>query len=136
MIIYKTLNSNISATTQYNDFVWGDEWGNIWGVGYSTGMSTIMTRAKPILSQTLSYITTKRATDKKISATTKVYNQIKREVTRLDVIFKLGIPKNIIFNLTENQDIAFTLTQGNDVTIQADDITDLIYDSKLDKYTK
>ncbi|MGI6636742.1 MAG: hypothetical protein ACOX2Z_00060 [Minisyncoccales bacterium] len=309
MIIYKTLNSNISATTQYNDFVWGDDWGNIWGVGYSTEMLTIMTRAKPILSQTLSYITTKRATDKKISATTKVYNQIKREVTRLvtssskisslitkllrlqkqiaaitntsnkiidnvkkiilsmsvimsakniknstltyikelssvlivnistkkhikkliavivdmlnlknvktfksieaiitayetinkiinstikgitttlaltskgikksinvisnilsveiynlrfikilstaisvvasilakfkpvviDVTFKLGIPKNIIFNLTENQDIAFTLTQDNDVTIQADDITDLIYDSKLDKYTK
>ena len=76
MIIYKTLSSNISATTQYNDFVWGDEWGNIWGVGYSTEMSTIMTRVKPISSQTLSHITTKRATDKKIAATTKVYNQI------------------------------------------------------------
>jgi len=83
MIIYKTLSSNISATTQYNDFVWGDEWGNIWGVGYSTEMSTIMTRVKPISSQTLSHITTKRATDKKIAATTKVYNQIKREAIRL-----------------------------------------------------
>lgn len=83
MIIYKTLSSNISATTQYNDFVWGDEWGNIWGVGYSTEMSTIMTRAKPISSQTLSHITIKRATDKKIAVITKVYNQIKREVTRL-----------------------------------------------------
>ena len=83
MIIYKTLSSNISATTQYNDFVWGDEWGNIWGVGYSTEMSTIMTRVKPISSQTLSHITTKRAADKKIAATTKVYNQIKRWVTRL-----------------------------------------------------
>jgi hypothetical protein len=83
MIIYKTLSSNISATTQYNDFVWGDEWGNIWGVGYSTEMSTIMTRVKPISSQILSHITTKRAADKKIAATTKAYNQIKIGVTRL-----------------------------------------------------
>ena len=114
MIIYKTLSSNISATTQYNDFVWGDEWGNIWGVGYSTEMSIIMTRAKPILSQTLSYITTKRATDKKISAITKAYNQIKREVTRL-VTSSSKTSSLIIKSLRLQKQIAATTNTSNKI---------------------
>ncbi len=66
-----------------------------------------------------------------ISSFITKYKQIE-----IDVVLKPSLPKDVLFSLTENQDIAFTLTQDNDVTIQADDITDLIYDSKLDKYTK
>ncbi len=92
MIIYKTLNSNISATTQYNDFVWGDEWGNIWGVGYSTEMSTRMTRAKYILSHTLSYVTIKRAVDINILSLTKTYSQTSKQIKRLITSLPVVMP--------------------------------------------
>lgn len=85
MVNYKTLNSNISATTQYGEFVWGNVWGSIWGSGYSTEMSISITRAKPVLSQTLSYITINRAIDRRVLSLTKNYVQVNKNI---QILFK------------------------------------------------
>ena len=123
MIIYKTLSSNISATTQYNDFVWGDEWGNIWGVGYSTEMSTIMTRAKPISSQTLSHITTKRATDKKIAATTNTSNKI------IDNVKKFILSMSVIMSAKNIKGYKLLAAGVNTVSINGKRLTKALLNS-------
>jgi hypothetical protein len=141
MIIYKTLSSNISATTQYNDFVWGDEWGNIWGVGYSTEMSTIMTRVKPISSQTLVNtvsINGKRLIKALLNSIETFCNLSFKEVTRITIITSATvnslIRRNLFKTITMNTNTQSVKTAKSRIILKAVNIINSFKQLNVKKY--